>query len=192
MDLPHRTLLAVIPSTKSQTSPLWEDKSPCPFGRRVVTEIRKVSLAIASCPCGYRRVLLVVYILCLPCLDCTLRLVDDHIYRHGVRRFITIALRNVRSWTKGLPHRCLISSAFYVSAEAVGQTASLRHQADICFPRHSARSIWIPRQGTSPPCARAVTECSTGKILPYEEGAPPTWRWVQIGARLTGLSSDGQ
>ena len=26
MDLPHRTLLTVIPSTKSQTSPLWEDK----------------------------------------------------------------------------------------------------------------------------------------------------------------------
>ena len=50
MDLPHRTLLAVIPSTKSQTPPLWEDKPPCPFGRRVVTEIRKVSLAIASCP----------------------------------------------------------------------------------------------------------------------------------------------
>ena len=46
MDLSHRTLFAVVPSTDPQASSLWEDKPPRPFGRGIVAEIRKVSLAV--------------------------------------------------------------------------------------------------------------------------------------------------
>jgi hypothetical protein len=53
VDLAHRTLLAVVPSTDSQTPPLWEDKPPCPFGRGLAAEVRKVSLAIVSCLCVF-------------------------------------------------------------------------------------------------------------------------------------------
>ena len=47
----HRTLLTVVPSTDSQTQPLWEDKPPDSSRRWIAPEVREGSLVIVSCFC---------------------------------------------------------------------------------------------------------------------------------------------
>ena len=51
MGISHRTLLTVVPSTDSQTQPLWEDKPPDPSRRWIAPEVREGSLVIVSCFC---------------------------------------------------------------------------------------------------------------------------------------------